>query len=515
MIRGRRPTPMAAPEPSLAAPPGDGSAGDDGSVLMLALVFMLVGALMVVPLLGYARSVIRASRVQVDKVSRAEATRGNLRTVLADPKALYEACSGSGLTSAVTLASANLAIDTTVECTTIKDDFEMDSAALRLALATVQAGALTPIGAQGSVYTSPVGDTDSWWASSSDKSTAGVIWTPPLPTHGLNHPSSVGYMMPDYGAGQCRVFFPGTYEDPVTISDAVPTYFTSGVYYFENTVTFANGANVVVGSGAEPGCTEDQEAAFNAVNAPITVNISGIGATFVLGAAGRVVFTDNGGAAAPAVHFNSRLVFATDLGNLVSQGVSIISVNGVTTGATSSTDLILAGQLHVPRSVTEADPTDTNPPVDAASKGYRPSTLVPTVLPALPQLPIIDVSLTGAGESDVFVPGYIAVPQGTVNISLGSGNYANKTIHLVGGMLAAQVTQSALVPTDLTAMATPVDASTEARLELGLVNRVVQKTFKIVSQTSINLHPHIVSVAIVQINDYGEIAINSWVTAAE
>jgi hypothetical protein len=507
MIRHRRPP---APPRRLEHAGDDAGLRDEGSVLMLALVFILVGSLMVVPLLSYARSVMRASKVQVDKVARAEATRGNLRTVLAEPKALYDACSHSGLTVPVNLASAELVVGTSVQCTTIKDDFEMDSATLRRALATIQAGAVQPIGAQGTYYTSPVGDTTSWMAGASDKSTAGVIWTPPLPIHGLNHPSSVGYMMPAY-SGSCRVFFPGTYEDPVTISDNVPTYFTSGVYYFENTVTFSGQAKVVIGSGAEAGCTEDQEAAFNAINAPITVNISGIGATFIFGVAGRMVVTDGGGAVGPSVKFNSRLVFQTDLGNLVSQGVSIISVNGITMGATSSADLDLPGQLHVPKSLTEADPTDAVAPVDAASKSYKPSTLVPTVLPAPPQLPIIDISYTGAGASTVFVPGYIAVPQGTVNISLGAGSQANKIVHLVGGLLAAQVTQSAVNPADLTAMATPV-LPAEPQLEIGLVNRVVQKTFKIVSQTSPTVHPHMVSVAIVQINDYGEIAINSWVT---
>ena len=63
-------------------------------------------------------------------------------------------------------------------------------------------------------------------------------------------------------------------------------------------------------------------------------------------------------------------------------------------------------------------------------------------------------------------------------------------------------------PVELAAMAAPPETG---RLQFGLVNRVVQKTFKLISQTSVR-HPHMVSVAIVQINDYGEIAINSWVT---
>ena len=84
--------------------------------------------------------------------ARAEATRGNLRTVLADPKALFDACSLSGPTVAVNLAPAQLAIPTTVTCNTLKDQTEMDGAQLRLSMATVQVGSTMPIGTVGNSY---------------------------------------------------------------------------------------------------------------------------------------------------------------------------------------------------------------------------------------------------------------------------------------------------------------------------------------------------------------------------
>ena len=46
-------------------------------------------------------------------------------------------------------------------------------------------------------------------------------------------------------------------------------------------------------------------------------------------------------------------------------------------------------------------------------------------------------------------------------------------------------------------------------LQLGIVNRVVQKTFKVVSSTTTG-SPRVVSTAVVQINDYGEYVVNSW-----
>ena len=72
----------------------------------------------------------------------------------------------------------------------------------------------------------------------------------------------------------------------------------------------------------------------------------------------------------------------------------------------------------------------------------------------------------------------------------------NKDVELVGGVLAALFSQTADQP---------------APIMIGLVNQIVQKTFKLVAVTSSGT-PWVNSVAIVQINDYGEFAINSWVT---
>lgn len=474
----------------------DRRASDEGSAIIFALVFIVIGSMMLLPMMNYVSVVLRGDKVVQTRASRAEAVRGALRVALADPAALFDACSASGLHTAVALAAPDLGVPVSTECTTLENAAELDDAELRIAMTVVHAGSTAPIGTVGTTYSgSGSSDIGGWWAATSATSQENKIFLPPLPSHGTNHAAAAGYMMPSW-AGSCRVYFPGTYTDAVTIADTVPTFFASGVYYFENTVTFGAGANVVVGDGAIPACTTDSEAAFYAIDAPHNINISGLGATFVFGGAGRMVVTDGGTANGPSVRFNARLVDPTDVGNTVSVGVSIETVNGVSTGSNSSGDLVIAGQLSVPKSTTETNPTDSNPPVDAASTGYRPSTLVPSVSPSPPVAPVIDIQLTGTGTATIYVPGYVSTPQGAINITVGAGKGANKSVQLVGAILAAKITQSADLPADN---------------QLGMVNRIVQKTFKIVSTTTAG-SPQVASIAIVQVNDFGEFAVNSWVT---
>jgi hypothetical protein len=463
--------------------------GDEGSALVFALFIVILGSMLITPLLGYARAVTRNSEIEQSKTARAEAVKGGLRTALANPKDFYDACSNSGLHTEVTLASPGLNLGVRTVCTTIKNATALSASELRVAMTTVQSGSTAPVGTVGDTY-SGLGSTNinNWTNDVSLVSAAGKILLPQLPSHALTHPSSAGYQMPAW-AGNCRVYFPGTYVDPITISDSQPTFFTSGIYYFENSITFTGSANVVVGGGSQDGCTNDQDAAYNAVNAPLNHNITGYGATFILGAAGRILVNDSVAGTGPVVYFNNRLVNDTDISNLPSRGVSIISVNGVLNGAGKSDPLNLSNQLYVPNSMATA-----TPPVDAASTGYNPSTLVPTVAPAVQTNAVIDFSFTGANTGTFWVPGYVAVPQGRININVTATSAVKKNISLLGGVLAALFTQGKASP---------------ATQQLGIVNRVIQKTFKVVSSTTSG-SPIVVSTALVQINDYGEYVVNSW-----
>jgi hypothetical protein len=451
--------------------------------------------MVVTPLLEYATSVLHSNRIQVEKTARAEAVRGALRMALADSKALYSTCGASGLHLSVPLAVVGLNIPIQMSCTTLSAANALSATSLRTAITTTQVGSAAPVGTTGSVYPGSGGsDTSAWYqpANATTVSTGNLTWLPQLASHALSHPANGGYMMPAW-AGNCRVFFPGTYNSAVTINDNVPTYFASGIYYFESDVTFSGAANVVVGGGSTPGCTDDQDAAYNAINVPLDHNITGLGATFVFGAAGRLVVNDVGATTVgPSVVFNNRLVAPTDISSLPSANVSIISVNGVLSGSgTSSSELNLSNQVRVPASLVAGTPA-----TDAVADSYLPSTLIPVLAPGTQSNAIIDVSYTTTKSSKLVIPGYVAVPQGRISIQDTAGAGVGKDVEIVGGVLAALFSQSADQP---------------AVLQLGLVNPVVQKTFQLVAVTTTGT-PSVNSVAIVQINDYGEYAINSWVT---
>jgi len=194
----------------------------------------------------------------------------------------------------------------------------------------------------------------------------------------------------------------------------------------------------------------------------------------------------------PSVVFNNRLVAATDASSLASKNVSIETVDGVLSGSgTTTSELNLSNQVRVPASLV-----DGAPPSDPYADGYLPSTLVPVLSPGTQSAAVVDISFTKALPSTVIIPGYLAVPQGRISIAATTGSGAKKDVELVGGVLAALFTQTPEQP---------------ATLLIGLVNPVVQKTFKLVAVTASGT-PEVDSVAVVQINDYGEYAVNSWVT---
>ncbi len=112
--------------------------------------------------------------------------------------------------------------------------------------------------------------------------------------------------------------------------------------------------------------------------------------------------------------------------------------------------------------------------------------------------PIIDVNLTTSKTVNVSIPGYVAVPQGGVSINTTPAGVANKKISFGGGILTGTIGVSPDKP---------------ASLQIGLLNQVVQKTFKIVSQTTGGITPRVTATALVQVNQTGGYAINSWVTS--
>lgn len=480
-------------------PPAHGIARrDEGSALIISLVAIIICSLIAVPTLSYAMTVIRSSQIVTNKAIRQEAVKGGLRVALADPAKLYETCKGAGVTVAVNLGGPNLATNVSTKCYLMSNVTAEDPATLRSARAVTQFQAVAPLSTpipgayQGTTFTNSTTDANAWLLSATKTSQFDKIWLPDLPAHGLNIRSATPFAMPagymNPGFTSCAVYFPGTYTDPINIAGSTPVFFTSGVYYFESPIKVSGNANIVVGDGAVDGCTTDQKAAFNAVNAPFTHNITGLGATWVFGAVASLT-VDNSTVGNPSLVFNRRYVSATDVSTATSAGVSITSVNGQTSGTTSN-DLIIAGQIHVPLSQVGG-----STPAPAPTQSYRVSTLVPPALPAVATNPIIDIAMTSAATMTIAIPGYVAVPQGAVRINATSAaNAANKTVQFGGGILAAQM---------LISTATP-----PASFLFGIDNPYTQKIFRIVSTSDGS--PLVTSTAIVQVNANGAYAVNSW-----
>jgi hypothetical protein len=481
---------------------------DEGSALILALVIIIVATLIVTPMLGYAVAVTHASRLVDTKAQRLEAVKGGLRTALADPTALFKACNSpnAGLSLNPTLASPQLSIATKTTCALMGVNYSEDVSKRPYGVVSVQAGvplpaAYTPSAANvHSVYPGSGQAGETVWrnTNTSQIRAADTIWTPNLPVHALSPRSATPYAMPiDFGA--CNVYFPGTYVDPIVISNSTPTYFASGIYYFENTVTITGNANVVVGGGTIEGCTSDQFAAFYAVNAPSTHNITGLGSTFVFGMAGRLIvnnsvaFTGGAGTSANLI-FNQRYVSATDTNTLPSATVNIMSVNGELLNsdlANTVTDLVRPGVLSVPYS---AAPTGTTTFGAATLNKYRPSTLVPPALPGPDSLPIIDVNLTAATPMTITVPGYVDVPQGRFSIAIGTGLGTNDSINFQGGVLARTI---------------EIPGDSPAKFSIGVAEVVTQLVLRIKTITTSGT-PLVTSDAVLQVNANGAYAINSW-----
>jgi hypothetical protein len=163
-----------------------------------------------------------------------------------------------------------------------------------------------------------------------------------------------------------------------------------------------------------------------------------------------------------------------------------MSVNGVYNGA-AIVDLDRVDQLYVPASQIQGAST-----VPATQTNNVASTNVSSSDPLLPAFPMVDISMVSLNPMTVSIPGYISVPQGTVNISTLPTAKAGKNVEIIGGVLAAQVLLGTERP---------------ATFAFGAINAIVQKTFKIESVSS---SARSISTAIVQVNSIGTYYVNSW-----
>ena len=362
---------------------------DEGSVLPLVLVLVIIGALVVIPMLDYTIAVFRSNHVVANRTAQTEAAKGGLRMALGDPKNVFLTCDGGGdLTPADSTING---VSVTTTCTEL--DEVGPAAALGYAVpkgaVTMQLGADLPVALSGTTASSgpayPYPASPDWWATPAQPDPGAqysataeedLIWTPDLPLIPSAVRDATPFDMP--AAYDCKVFFPGHYTQPVDLSGRI--YFTSGVYYFEEPITVAADADVVVGYGLEDftpasDCADDLQVASNVIDPPTTYDISGGGATWVFGANARLVVDNSAMAAGAQIRFNQRYDTADRGGR-----ISIMTVNG--DDATSGDhDVNLVNRI--PRSLMLNDIYQV--PIDGT--GYQVSSSTYTDKARLPEAP--------------------------------------------------------------------------------------------------------------------------------
>lgn len=415
---------------------------DEGSVVVMALVILLLGSLAVSTLTAFHVAVIR-SRVPLDRrtalENRADSAlslalttsrrRGydSTRTCPPPPPQLVDVtvtieCQPQDATGRHLVSGLVTTLNSsTLESQTLPSWSGSTANAIQGAIA-INTGTL------GSPATSFLADrrlpnstgsttwrsaTTSWSAvaSSHDIDTPRTYPPlPPLPT--FERPGSQALI------GSCNVYFPGRYlgSSALVLTGGLH-YFASGVYYFERSLTITSGARVVMGQGDVAGCADDSAAASTS-RSPRRHEISGRGATLLLGGAARVVVQES------SLAINSRLDEVD------------ISLRTVGFGTSTSTAVIPADSVRLANgSLVPAATHTVVPPESTTSFAYVASTLAPSTALAL------DVRLNGTNPETnrILIAGQIFTPHAGVRITSTTASYA---VALAGGLVTTRLTTS-------------------------------------------------------------------------
>jgi hypothetical protein len=381
---------------------------DEGSVLPLILAFMVIGALIVIPMLNYASTVLRANSVAIQKTETMEQLRAGARVASADPHDLFIRCAGG--TVPIPVAGA-LVPGTTSTCRQVSSVTVLEKLEVPYGATAMQLGESVP-----SVFSNPIAapttaenatSTD-WYGDPYDTTTCAVgswcpepkqdtIWLPPLPEVATSLQEATGHPMP--APRVCTVYFPGTYDDEVVVDG--PAYFVSGVYLFNDGLTVVGGADAVLGFGLAEGCVGNDSAAVLDMYPnplPPDLNAEGNGATLIFADEAQLVIddtitTDGSGnivanTAGGALRFEINQRYIKDVSDTAAR-VSIMTVNGdKDVDETTDPDTITYGELDVPDVLRIAESvvqTSTGALELASVKGLEPSALTPE--PRAPQTP--------------------------------------------------------------------------------------------------------------------------------
>ncbi len=123
---------------------------------------VVIGSLVVLPVMSYATTVLKANSVLSAKTQRFEAVKAGLRTALYDPLDLYRNCDQSQ-TAPVDYTSTDMnGVEVETTCQLVGFAKTVINDHLRYGLTATEAGQTIPPALKGKKYGSPTGNPSDW-----------------------------------------------------------------------------------------------------------------------------------------------------------------------------------------------------------------------------------------------------------------------------------------------------------------------------------------------------------------
>ncbi len=514
--------------------------GDEGAVLLLTIVMFVVGSLIVGGLASYAVASLRALPTARSRTTRIEAVKSGLRLAMTmqrdlGPTACFDdvtswtinelpvtvqctsteayttgndrygvittanidnvaglqgasASTFSKLVDGKILLNAGLLSGLTADLAPNNTTIEMSRyqsvnsplARYRVDSTAAPQGCDNPVIASSDQFATVPGHTMSctnepWWNLAGDLSgaTRNYPVLPQIPTFSRDTFKAT--------IAGCKVWYPGRYVGSGTLTLTGVNYFASGLYYFEQPLSIAAGATVVMGEGKYRGCVFDTDAAF-APTAPRSHEITGKGAMLMLGDDATISVA--GGA---KLTINRRVSSASSRG---SEGQAIRTVSfGVNTPAVE----IPADQVRLADgSLQLITSHEVKVGTSSARARYAASTLTPSAT-------ALQIGL--AATSDVLIDGYIFTPHAKVAVN-GASGVTNYGLLLYGGIVASNVAFNVASP--------PLLAT---KWTVGMKTEVIQRKFEFVA-TALVGGVSVESRAAFELHQNKSYAINYWTVDA-
>lgn len=412
---------------------------DRGSVVVVALVVILLGGIAVSTLTSFNAAVIRSQNSRLDRIALEREVDAALLIATASQQAQVAGSPSTCTNSSMMMEDVEIDIacahsagspsGTKAGLVATLHSSSADSQTLPVwaggiaqaidGAVVVNTGTLT---SPGVAYLSPDrGDSSSPWVTlPTTWSSYASRGSPDEPNSYPPLPSIPLYERPGAQTtiGTCSIYFPGRYLGTTSLTlNGGSHYFTSGVYYFERPLVVNGGAQVVMGLGRYPGCSNDADAVSSS-KSPQRHAISGAGATLLFGGSARLVVQD------ASMIFNARNGGTEPSIRTVGFGTSTSSI------AIPADTVIMEDGTSVPASAHSMLPPESATPVS-----YKTSTLTPTTSLA------VSVTLNGSrvDTNRIIVEGQIFVPHGGVHVASSGSAYQ---VSLTGGIVTSRLTTS-------------------------------------------------------------------------